>query len=177
MALDQVDVDNMDQKKDMSVFDHIDELRGRLIKALASIVIVGIICYIFNDEIFKYVIFGPTQEWFPTYSLLNQLFGSDIAAVPAFEKQAIGFAEAFITAIKVSFVMGLIISFPLVFRQLWLFIRPGLYKKEQKATRGIVFICSILFLIGVSFGYFIISPFATKFLMGYTIEGVKNIPI
>lgn len=176
MALDQVDVDNMDQKNDMSVFDHIDELRGRLIKALASIVIVGIICYIFNDEIFKYVIFGPTQEWFPTYSLLNQLFGSDIAAVPAFEKQAIGFAEAFITAIKVSFVMGLIISFPLVFRQLWLFIRPGLYKKEQKATRGIVFICSVLFLIGVSFGYFIISPFATKFLMGYTIEGVKNIP-
>lgn len=176
MALDQVDVDNLEQKSEMTVFDHIDELRSRIIKALASIVITGIICYVFNDEIFKYVIFGPTHDWFPTYQLLNNLFGADIGGVPEFEKQAIGFAEAFITAIKVSFVIGLVISFPLVFRQLWLFIKPGLYKKEQKATRGIVFICSLLFIIGVSFGYFIISPFATKFLMGYTIEGVKNIP-
>lgn len=176
MALDQIDVDSLDNAKEMTVFDHLDELRSRIIKALGSIVVVGLICFLFNDEIFAYVIFGPTQDWFPTYKILNQLIGSSVTSIPEFEKQAIGFAESFITSIKVSFFLGLIIAFPLVFRQIWLFIKPGLYKKEQKATRGIVFVCSFLFIFGVSFGYFIISPFAIKFLMGYTIEGVKNIP-
>jgi sec-independent protein translocase protein TatC len=95
---------------------------------------------------------------------------------PIFETQAIGFGEAFITSIKVSFIAGFIAAFPYVFYEFWRFIRPGLYEKERKATRGVVFICSMLFLLGVCFGYFIISPFAINFLVGYTIPGVTNIP-
>ncbi|MEY2904922.1 MAG: hypothetical protein RJA52_938, partial [Bacteroidota bacterium] len=87
-----------------------------------------------------------------------------------------GFGESFITSIKVSFIAGFILSFPYVFWEIWKFISPGLYKKEKRATRGIVLICSILFLIGVLFGYFVIAPFAVNFLAGYQIPGVENSP-
>nr|HMQ64366.1 twin-arginine translocase subunit TatC [Flavilitoribacter sp.] len=58
----------------------------------------------------------------------------------------------------------------------WSFIRPGLYPQERSVTRYVVFICSILFLMGVCFGYFIIAPFAINFLVTYTIPGVTNMP-
>lgn len=177
MALDQIDVDSYGQSEnEMTVFDHIEELRGRIIKSLIAIIIAGIVCFIFNDFIFEYVVFGPTHDGFPTYRLISNLFGDILSSPPAFNKQAIGFGEAFVTSIKVSFVIGFIVSFPFVLYQLWQFIKPGLYTVEKKATRGVVFICSCLFLLGVSFGYFIVSPFAINFLMGYTIPGVENIP-
>jgi sec-independent protein translocase protein TatC len=95
---------------------------------------------------------------------------------PEFEKIAIGFAETFIMSIKVCFIAGFFVAFPYVFYQIWTFVRPGLYKNERSATRGIVAICSFLFLTGVLFGYFVISPFAINFLGGYNIPGVTNAP-
>ncbi|MEL6987572.1 MAG: twin-arginine translocase subunit TatC, partial [Bacteroidota bacterium] len=71
--------------------------------------------------------------------------------------------------LKVSFWMGIIIGFPYLFYEFWKFVKPGLYEKEIKAARGIVFVCSMLFIIGILFGYFIISPFAISFLSNYTI--------
>lgn len=78
--------------------------------------------------------------------------------------------ERFFTHLKVSFWLGFILAFPYIFYQLWSFIRPGLYDKEKKATRGAVAVCSILFICGVLFGYYIISPFGFKFLGGYTLS-------
>jgi sec-independent protein translocase protein TatC len=69
----------------------------------------------------------------------------------------------------VSIWVGLIIAFPFVFYEIWKFIKPGLYQKEQKAAKGIVFVCSILFIFGVLFGYFIIAPFAVSFLASYSV--------
>jgi len=97
-------------------------------------------------------------------------------APPEFRKQAIGFGEAFITSIKVSIIGGIILAFPYVFWEIWRFIKPGLYPEERRYTRGVVFICSFLFFLGVLFGYFIIAPFAINFLAGYTIPGVENSP-
>jgi len=77
--------------------------------------------------------------------------------------------EQFFTHLKVSIWLGIIISFPYIFWEMWRFIKPGLYAKEQKAARGIVFVCSFLFLLGVLFGYYVISPFAITFLAGYSI--------
>lgn len=188
MALDQVDVDNMEEVKEegegkeMSFLDHLEELRWHIIRSLTAITTLGIVLFLFYKKLFDVVIFGPTHEDFLSYRVMCRVsnalgLGETMCfSPPDFVKQAIGFGESFIMSIKVSFVMGFIISFPYVFWEIWRFVKPGLYPKERKAARGIVGICSSLFLLGVLFGYYIMSPFAIKFLVGYEIPGVQNAP-
>lgn len=160
----------------MSFLDHLDELRRRIINSLVATIATGGIFLVFNKWLFAHVVFGPTNPDFLTYRFFCSLGERFCISVPEFSQQAIGFGESFLMSIKVSFVLGFIAIFPYVFWQFWQFVRPGLHEKERKATRRIVTICSALFLSGVLFGYFIISPFAISFLMGYTIPGVENIP-
>jgi sec-independent protein translocase protein TatC len=185
MPLDQVDVDRLgsgQQEKEMSFLEHLEELRWHIIRSLLAIVLLGIGLFFVQDWFFEQVIFGPTNPDFFSYTAICD-FSNFIGLgdkmcfePPTFKKQAIGFGESFITSIKVSFIAGFILAFPYVFWEVWRFISPGLYKKEQQATRGIVIICSFLFLTGVLFGYFVIAPFAVNFLAGYTIPGVENSP-
>lgn len=180
MALDQIDVDN--PQGEMSFLDHLEELRWHIIRSLVAIVTLAIVVYIFHDWVFETIIYGPTHDDFISYQLFCQLsenLGIGEAMCfkpPQFESIAVGFGETFITSIKVSFISGFMVAFPYIFYEFWRFISPGLYPEERKATRGIVFICSFLFFIGVAFGYFIIAPFAVNFLGGYTIPGVTNSP-
>ncbi|MCB0707140.1 MAG: twin-arginine translocase subunit TatC [Saprospiraceae bacterium] len=177
MPLDQVDVDKIGEpQSEMSFLDHLEELRWHIIRSLLVVVCAGIILFLFYKSIFEHVIFGPANPEFITYRIICNLSDAMCFTPPDIPAQAIGFGESFIMSIKTSFVIGLIVSFPYVFWEFWRFISPGLYKKERKATRGIVFICSMLFLTGVLFGYFIIAPFAVNFLMGFTIPGVQNTP-
>ncbi len=180
MALDQVDVDS--QVKEMSFLEHLEELRWHIIRSLIAIVSLGIVLFLFKNWLFEVVIFGPTHEDFFSYrafcKLSNDLGFGDAMCIrpPDFRKQAIGFGESFIVSIKVSFISGFILAFPYVFYEFWRFVSPGLYPNERQATRGVVFVCSLLFLVGVLFGYYIIAPFAVNFLAGYYIPGVENSP-
>lgn len=85
-------------------------------------------------------------------------------------------AEKFTTHITVSMVLGLIVAFPYVFWEFWRFVKPGLYPKERKSARGIVLVCSILFITGVLFGYYFIAPFALSFLAGYELADTLATP-
>ena len=179
----------LDDDSEMTFLDHLEELRWHIIRSLIAIAVVGIVLFIFNEWLFDVVLFGPTHPEFVSYDILCNVVhwyaeqvGSTIEKCfhetdkfPEFKKQAIGFAEAFVTSIKVSFIAGFVFAFPYVFWEIWQFIKPGLYPEEQKAARGVVYICSFLFLLGVVFGYFIIAPFAVNFLGNYTIPGVENI--
>jgi len=183
MALDQIDVDKLgDPQKEMSFLEHLEELRWHIIRSLLAIVIIGIVLFLVQDWLFRSVIFGPTHKDFISYRAICDLsqqigLGERMCfSPPEFRQQAIGFGESFITSIKVCFIAGFIAAFPYVFWEIWRFISPGLYDKERNATRGVVFICSFLFILGVLFGYFIIAPFAVNFLAGYTIPGVENAP-
>lgn len=187
MPLDQIDVDKMElspagEVKEMSFLEHLEELRWHIIRSLIAIVSMGIILFLFQRWMFDVVIFGPTRDDFFSYKVICQLSNNiglgDMMCFtpPDFAKIAIGFGEPFIMSIKVSFVMGFILAFPFVLWEFWKFVKPGLYDKEKKAARGMVAICSILFLLGVLFGYFIIAPFAVNFLAGYSIPGVQNTP-
>lgn len=151
------------EEADMSFLDHLEELRWHIIKSLGAIGFVAIFCMIFKTFVFDYIIFAPTKQWFPTYRLFSILSPPDVT----FMQVEVG--ETFLVHIKVSFFLGLIVAFPFVFWQFWQFLKPGLYEKEQKAARGVVFICSLLFSIGVVFGYYIITPFAYSFLLGYDV--------
>lgn len=170
------------EEKEMSFIDHLEELRWHIIRSLIAIVSVGIALFVFRNWLFEVVIFGPTHKDFISYIRIcqfSELIGlgeSMCFEPPVFKKQAVQFAEAFITSIKVAFIGGFVVAFPYVFYEVWTFIKPGLYKNERRATRGIVFICSFLFIMGVLFGYYIISPFAVNFLAGFTLPGVVNEP-
>ncbi|HMQ46153.1 MAG TPA: twin-arginine translocase subunit TatC [Saprospiraceae bacterium] len=186
MPLDQPDAENNQGKekpgKEMTFLEHLEELRWHIIRSLTAIVSLGIILFLFQRWLFDTVIFGPTHKEFLTYRVFCAvvkglgLSESMCFEPPQFEKIAIGFGEPFIMSIMVSFVMGFIIAFPYVLWEFWRFIKPGLYPKEKKAARGMVLICSALFLTGVLFGYYIIAPFAVNFLAGYSIPGVENTP-
>jgi sec-independent protein translocase protein TatC len=84
--------------------------------------------------------------------------------------------EILMQHLYVSFWLGFILAFPYVLWQFWLFLKPGLLEAEQKVIRGIVSICSALFLLGVLFGYFIIAPFSINFLASYTLAGTEVAP-
>ncbi|MBT8221058.1 MAG: twin-arginine translocase subunit TatC [Bacteroidia bacterium] len=167
-------------KDDLTFLEHLEELRWHIIRSLIAIVVVGSVFFGMKG-VTEGLIMGPTNPDFVTYGLICKLsqslgLGEGLCfSPPAFAPQNIGVAEAFTLHITVSFLIGFVAAFPYVFYEFWKFIRPGLYDKEQKAIRGIVIICSLLFILGVGFGYFIIAPFAITFLLNYDFGGT-NIP-
>ena len=187
MALDQVDIEEYEwrdgelqprEDKEMSFMDHLEELRWHIIRSLIAIVAGGIVLFIFRDWYFNKVILGPAFNNFASYKWFCDLshnigVGEALCmTLPDFKIQAVAFAEQFITTIKLCFIGGFVISFPFVFYEIWKFVAPGLYPKEKAATKGVVFVCSALFLMGILFGFFIVAPFAVNFLMGFTASDV-----
>lgn len=162
--------------KEMSILDHLDDLRKYLIRAVLAIVVVAFILFLFKDFVFDSLILGPKNKDFFTYRFFCNLSESLCFSPPEFQLITRELGETFVTHLKISFYLGLVAAFPYVFYQFWSFLKPGLYPNEKKATRGVVFVCSILFIAGVLFGYFIIAPFAVSFFISYTINGVTNSP-
>lgn len=182
MALDQIDVDKMEeqQENEMSFMEHLEELRWHLIRSVLSIFVFGTAIFLAKDFIFNTILFAPRYESFWTYQTICKLSNAIGAGntlcffPPPFKLITPQFGELFLTHLKVSIMLGFVVSFPFIFWEIWRFVKPGLYDKERKVTRGVVLICSFLFLTGILFGYFIISPFAVTFLAGYQIAGIEE---
>jgi sec-independent protein translocase protein TatC len=155
---------------EMSFFEHIEELRWHLFRAMICILVVTIAVFVMKNFVFQEVILGPTTPDFITYKLFCEYLPQFCFYPQHLQIITRDIQEQFISHIKVSLWLGFIVSFPYILYELWRFIKPGLYKKEIKAARGMVFICSFLFLVGVSFGYFIIAPVAITFLSTYSVS-------
>ncbi|HQW03031.1 MAG TPA: twin-arginine translocase subunit TatC [Saprospiraceae bacterium] len=155
---------------EMSFFEHIEELRWHLLRAALSVLVVTVVVFLLKNFVFQYVILGPTSPDFITYRLFCE-YAPQFCFYPE-HLQIItrDIQEQFLSHIKVSLWLGFIVAFPYILFEVWRFIRPGLYKKEIVAARGMVFVCSFLFLAGVSFGYFIITPIAVTFLSSYSVS-------
>ncbi len=168
--------------KEMSFFDHLEELRGHLFRAALAVFVGAVVIFLAKDFVFNTVIFGPKNPDFIAYRMWCDLshsigLGETICFSPGeFKFITPNFGELFLTHIKVSLFLGFIIAFPYIFWEFWRFIKPGLYDKERAVTRYAVAVCSALFIIGVLFGYFIVSPFAVTFLIGYDLPGVEAQP-
>jgi len=166
--------------KEMSFFDHLDELRSHLKRSALVTVSIAILVFLSGDFIFTHFIYGPTKPNFLSYRFMCWFsnivgLGDRICMTPpAFEFDTKDMGETFFVHIKTSFILGLAAAFPFVFREIWLFVKPGLHEHESKSAQGVVGVASGLFLFGVLFGYFVIAPFAVKFLIGYEIAGVTN---
>ncbi len=167
---------------EMSFLEHLEALRWHIIRAVAWISVFAIVAFVMKDFVFGDIIFGPRKEDFFSYRAMcafsNWVGMGDVLCLvpPDFQVQGVEFGELFTTHLKVSFFIGFAVAFPFVLWEFWKFIKPGLYEKERKAARGFVFVCSFLFMCGVLFGYYVISPFAVTFLAGYQIEGAVSNP-
>lgn len=168
-------------QKEMTFFQHLEELRWNIVRSVIAILLVAIIVFIFKDFVFGKVIMMPTRPDFATYQALcglsEQLGLGDRLCVgasplPVFNTEMIG---QFMTHIKVSFTLGFVLASPYVFWEVWRFVKPALRKNELKHSRGIVLICTFLLIVGVLFAYFVVVPFAVTFLGNYqVIEEVRN---
>ncbi len=181
MPLDQLTDEEIDNEgKEMSFLEHLEELRWHIIRAVGSIFVFAIIAFVFIEDIFREVIMGPKNPNFWTYRMMCKL--SDVSGYKDlcvrklnFELQALGVSDQFTMALTSSLIIGLCFAFPYAFWEVWRFIKPGLRSAEKQAARGAVFYVSMLFLLGLLFGYFIVSPLAINFLANYQITpDIKN---
>lgn len=169
----------------MSFLGHLEIFRWHLIRSFIALIICTIFAFIFKNLIFDGILLASTNKDFFTYQILCNLshfLGINdafcIKEIP-FTLINITMSGQFLTHIIVSFIAGLIISFPYIFWEFWIFIRPALHTNEVKIARGIVFFTSLLFFIGVMFGYFIIAPLSVNFLGSYTVSDlvINNISL
>ncbi|WP_413292155.1 twin-arginine translocase subunit TatC [Bdellovibrio sp. HCB185ZH] len=140
--------EELDQKA-QSLYEHLGELRFRLVRMVWILLIATGICYHFSEQVFDYIR-APIAPYLPGGGLIYT-----------------GPLDKFIAHIKISFVCGILISCPLWLYQVWKFVAPGLYQKEKKYSMGFIFAGSILFILGAAFSYYVVLPMAFHFLMNY----------
>jgi len=161
--------------QEMSFLGHLEELRWHLIRSFISIFLFAIIAFIFHSFIFDSIILAPKSPEFFTNNMLCE-FGNYIGTKTLcinnkpFQIININMAGQFSTHIMVSLVAGFLIAFPYVFWEFWRFFKPALETSEKKYTRGAVFFSSVLFALGVLFGYYLIVPLSVHFLGGYNVS-------
>lgn len=137
------------ETKGQSLFEHLGELRQRLVASAYILVIATGICYGFSEQIFDFIR-APIQPYLPNGGLIYT-----------------GPLDKFMAHIKISFVGGIIISAPLWLHQIWKFVAPGLYAKEKKYMFGFIVSGTVLFLLGAAFSYWVVLPMAFHFLMNF----------
>jgi len=167
-------------KDNMSFLEHLEELRWHLIRSFLAIVVIAILAFIFRDIVFDHIILAPkmpeffTNRHFCSFSKLVNVPALCINSKP-FQIININMAGQFTTHIMVSLIAGIIVAFPYIFFEFWSFLKPALYKNEKRHTSGAVFFSSLLFLLGILFGYYIITPLSVNFLGTYKVsEQVLN---
>lgn len=162
-------------EKEMSFLDHLEELRWHLIRSTIAVVVLALLAFIFKDFIFDSLIFGPKRPDFPTYRMfcnISRSLGMDTFCFQEmpFRIQSRTMAGQFSAHMWTSIYAGIIIAFPYILYEFWRFISPGLKEKERKSSRGFIVIASILFFLGVLFGYYLITPLSINFLGNYQVS-------
>jgi len=162
--------------KEMSFLDHLEELRWHLIRSTVAVVILATIAFIAKDFIFDVLLFGPKKSDFPTYKLLCRaatFLGFEDSfcfdELP-FRIQSRTMAGQFSAHIWTSITAGVIVAFPYIIYEFWKFVSPGLMPNERKNSRGFIIIASLLFFVGVLFGYYVVTPLSINFLGSYRVS-------
>jgi sec-independent protein translocase protein TatC len=163
---------------EMSFLDHLEDLRWLLVRSTIAIIIMAIVTYFISDYLFDTIIFGPTRPTFFTYIFFCELSHSlgfadniCITEMPFIiqNTQMEGQVNVFIW---VCILAGFILSFPYILWEIWKFISPALYTKEKKNAKVFIFFSSMLFFLGVLFGYFVVIPMSVNFVATFTVSDV-----
>jgi sec-independent protein translocase protein TatC len=166
----------------MSFIEHLDVLRGHLFKSAVAVAVGAIIMAVYNKFIVTRILMGPTHQDFWTYRALCDVgrkwgFGDKLCMAEIhLRMQSNAVAGQFDTYFNIILIGGFIIAFPYVFWQFWKFTKPALKEKELRNTRGVIFWVSMLFFLGVLFGYFVIAPYTISFFANFSLDtNIENI--
>ncbi len=157
---------------EMSFLDHIDALRKHLFRIAVYVGISTVVVFLNKDFLFNKIILGPFNPDFPSYKFFCWMSKLTCLEVPKAQIFTRELSEQLMIHVQASFFVGLFLVSPLVIREIWLFIKPGLYEAERSATKGIVFVLSFLFILGILFGFFVLAPFSMSFLASYNVSDV-----
>lgn len=146
----------------MSFWDHLEELRGAIIRSVLLLVCAFVALFFFKNLVFDTIVLAPTRSSFWFYRLLGvnmnlQLINIDVTA-------------QFFTHIKVTFIAAFVLTFPFICYQLWRFIAPALYRDEKKTVRRAFGLGAGLFYLGICTGYFLVVPLMLLFFDGYQVS-------
>lgn len=144
-----------EQLQQMSFFEHLGELRRRLLYSLIAVLLVTIACWALRERLFE-LVRRPLQD------------------VPDHELQVISVLEMFMTYLKLSVTAAIFIASPWVLLQAWLFVAPGLYKHERRWGAAFVVLGALFFIGGGLFGYFLVLPLTFDYLIGMTHADIEN---
>lgn len=151
----------------MTFWEHLDILRGSIIRMLILTAIAGMVAFCFKEQLFD-IVLAPSKGDFITYRLMGaQPFTIHLVNI--------GLTEQFMIHLKTAFYFGIVIASPFILRLLYQFIRPALYDNERRYTVAIVGSSYIMFIIGLLVNYFLIFPLTVRFLGTYSVSAdVRN---
>lgn len=163
------------KEKEMSFWDHLEELRWHIVRSISAVLILAIVAFLNREFIFDVVILAPKDSDFITNRLLCKV--ADFISLPALciddlslKIINIKMSGQFMTHMYISMVAGVIVGFPYIIYEIWSFIMPALHTKEKNYSGGAVIASSFLFIIGVLFSYFLIVPLTVNFLGTYQVS-------
>ncbi|MFY0684422.1 MAG: twin-arginine translocase subunit TatC [Balneola sp.] len=154
-----------DRTKDMSFLEHLEELRWRIIKGMIGVMVGVVIAFFFSDFFVNEILLGPTKSTFFMYDLIK-IDAIDLTL------QSRKLPGQFFTFWGVLFIIGFVIGSPIFFYQMWSFVQPAFETSTKRKTFISTFFITLFFLIGVSFGYLILVPFALQFFTQFQISDV-----
>lgn len=138
---------------------HLQELRRRLLISAAAVVGVSALAYLFSDQLVGFFV----SPLFKAHPGLGKLVYTNLT-------------EAFISYLKISLLVGVMGSFPVVCYEFWMFVSPGLHAHEKRVARRVVFWASLLFAGGIAFAYLVVLPELLGFLLGFATENLEAFP-
>ena len=151
-------------EKKSTVSEHLIELRSRLLKSIIFLIIAFIICYIFSDKIYNFLV-DPYAQAVKGDGHNRRLIFTALH-------------ETFLTYLKLAFFAAFFFSCPLILMQIWKFVAPGLYKDEKLALLPFLIATPILFLLGGMLVYYLIMPLAIKFFLSFETSAINgSLPI
>ena len=140
----------------MTIWEHLGELRSRLMKAALGLIGGAVVCWTFREKLLAWLTVPYTNAW-------NETFKEQAARGERPELQTLAPADAFVNYMQLALVGGVILAAPVIFYQLWAFISPGLYSREKRYIVPFVLFSSTLFGSGVAFAYYVALPFSFPF--------------
>lgn len=166
---------------EMNFWDHVDALRGVLLRSGAVVLLAAVVLFIFMGDIFDSVILAPCRPDFPLYRLLDSLQGLGPFAPEGtgddFHVSLINIqlASQFFIHMSTSCWLAVTLSFPFIIYQLWRFVSPALYPEERRNASVAFLWGNVMFYLGVAVGYFLVFPLTLRFLADYRLsESIPN---
>jgi sec-independent protein translocase protein TatC len=147
---------NLPEEQELSFFDHLEELRARIFKALAAVLVGCLACGFFVNDIMNLILLKPATD-----------VGLKLQNLRPFGQPFLYF--------KVIFASGLVLAFPFILHQLWRFVAPGLYEHERRWAGRVTAFTTLCFMVGIAFAYFVMLPGMLKFSVDFGTSAIQNV--